>query len=170
MDYGQIIYNTAKGAGINDTLANIIVADARHETADFTSSIFKEGNNAFGYMYVSGSKYQLPQAGRVADNGFPAAKYASVEDSTKELIAWLQRREKEGKLKIAALNTPEAYASALKNAGYYGDKESTYLAGIKKWLSKYPKYEQVLITGGIGVLGVVVISGIIYSVYRYFKK
>ena len=156
--------------GVSDTLANLIVAQARHETADFTSPIFRENNNAFGYTFVSGAKYQLPSGGRIADNGKPTAKYASVEDSAKEMVAWLQRREKEGKFKLKDLTTPEAYAAALKGSGYYGDTESRYLTAIKKWLAKYPKYQQVLITSGIGVFGVVLISGIIYSLYRFVKK
>jgi len=170
MDYGQRIYNTAVSMGVSNTLANLIVAQARHETADFTSPIFRENNNAFGYTYVSGAKYQLPTGGRIADNGKATARYANIEDSTREMVAWLQRRQKEGKFKLSDLTTPEAYAAALKGSGYYGDTESRYLTAIKKWLGKYPKYQQVLITGGIGVFGVALISGIIYSAYRYFKK
>lgn len=170
MDYGQRIYNAARSMGINDTLANLIVAQARHETGDFTSKIFKENNNAFGYTFVAGGQYQLPSKGRIADNKQPTAMYASVEDSTKEMVAWLQRREKEGKLKMSELTTPEAYAAALKKSGYYTDAESRYLTAMRKWLSKYPKYQQVLITGGLGAVSLVLISGIIYSLYRYFKK
>lgn len=177
MDYAQVIYSTAKGEGFSDTLSNNIVAQARHETGNFKSNAFLKHNNAFGYSYVKDSPYQTNKQGLVADNKRPVADYATVADSTRELIAWLKRREREGKLVIAKMEDPAEYAAALKRNGYFTDKESTYLSAMKKWLAEskvwyeqQPKYQQMLIQGGIGLVGVTLISAFVYSMYRYFKK
>jgi uncharacterized FlgJ-related protein len=128
----QIIYSTAKADGMPDQLALLIVAQSKHETGDYTSNLFKKYNNAFGYSYVSGAKYQLPTPGTIADNGKPIAAYANVQDSTHEITAWIKRRQKDGKFPkdLATITTATQYAQLLKNAGYYGASLTEYLNGL----------------------------------------
>lgn len=123
--------------GLPPSLALLLVAQAKHETGNFTSSAYKLGNNAFGYSYVSGAKWQLPAPGRIADNGLPLAQYANVEDSTKEVVDWIYRRVREGKFPadLATITSAERYASLLKQAGYYGDTLSNYTTGLKRFLA-----------------------------------
>lgn len=129
------IYNEArKGSpynpGVSVDLANLIVAQARHETGDFTSNLFKKYNNAFGYAYYSGSNYQTGK-GTNADNGQPIAAYGSIEASVNELVDWLYRRMREGKVQdLSTIHTPAQYAQALKSAGYYGDTLQNYYNGL----------------------------------------
>ena len=135
------IYSQAKAGtpvnpkGLPDALASLLVAQANHETGRFSSNIFIQGNNAFGYTHVPGGRYQLPEPGRIADNGQPAAKYANVEDSVREIVDWIYRRVKEGKFpaNLDSIQTPAQYAQLLKNAGYYGDTLSNYQRGLQQF-------------------------------------
>lgn len=126
--------------GVPIALADLIVAQSKHETGNYTSNFFLQDNNAFGYSYVSGARWQIGRGG-IADNGAPIAKYASIEDSTSEMIDWIYRRVAEGKfpVNLSDITTPERYAELLKNAGYYEDKEITYREGIKRWFQSNPE-------------------------------
>lgn len=135
MDYAKSIYDTVIAEGYTATLANLIVAQAEHESANFSSNVFKTTNNAFGYKCFSGSTLQI-SCGTGAPEGGNYARYGSVQDSTKEVLAWLRRKQGEGKFQIADLTTPETYATALKKAGYFGDSISNYIAGLKTYLTK----------------------------------
>lgn len=129
------IYNTVKGEGYSDTLASIITAQGAHESSNWTSSVFKGTNNSFGYKYFAGSPFQTGKYAPGAEGGGNYAKYANVADSTHEVLAWLRRREKEGKLKIANLTTPEAYAAALKSSGYFGASLESYTNALVNHLA-----------------------------------
>lgn len=152
MDPAQRIYNQARAGtpynpqGVSDALASLMVAQARHETADFTSRFFLQYNNAFGYSYYAGSLYQ-DGAGSLADNGQPIAAYPSIEDSTREMVDWIWRRYRNKQFPDPrTITTPEAYAAALKNAGYYGDTLSNYLAGLKRF------FVPIVAVSGIGLV------------------
>lgn len=151
MNTAQIIYTQAKSGtqynpGLPDPLASILVAQARHETGDFTSRFFRENNNAFGYAYFPGSNYQIG-AGDLADNQQPIATYGSIEDSTKEVIDWIWRRFRRGEFPDpASIKTTDDYAAALKSAGYYGDTLTNYARGLKRF------FVPIAVTSGIGLL------------------
>ena len=115
----------------------LLVAQAKHETGNFTSNGFRLGNNAFGYSYVRGGAWQLPTPGRIADNGQPLAQYASVEDSTREVVDWIYRRVREGKFPsdLASITSPDKYALLLKQSGYYGDTLQNYSSGLRRFLA-----------------------------------
>lgn len=159
------IYNQArKGTGYNPglpvDLANLVVAQAKHETGDFTSNAFLKHNNAFGYAYYSGSNYQTGK-GLIADNGQPVASYKTVEDSVKELIDWLNRRMREGKFPdLAAVHTPGDYAAALKAAGYYGDTLANYARGLAAF------FKVITPAGGLGMVAILIGA----AIYWYVNK
>jgi len=155
--FAQAVRGTPNNAGVPPALANIIVAQAKHETGNFSSRFFVQDHNGFGYSYYSGSPYQTG-AGGVADNGQSIAQYATIEDSTKEIIDWLYRRMREGKFPdLRTITTIEEYAVRLKNAGYYGAPVTEYLAGLKRWI--------VPLTAGAGVTFIAAAAVIAY-LYR----
>ena len=125
MSTAKTIYDTAIAFGMPVNTALLIVAQAKHETGDFTSKTFLQNHNCFGYKYVKGAKYQ-DGAGRTSTEGDPYAKYKSVVESTQEICAWLQRHIKN----YATLKTPEQYANALKAVGYYGAPVAEYVHGM----------------------------------------
>lgn len=142
-------------AGLPLDLAELVVAQARHETADFTSRIFREQNNAFGYSY-SGSRYQVG-GGAIADNGLQSAIYPTPENSVKEIVDWIYRRRNEGVFPndLSTITTPQLYANLLKRAGFYGDTVANYTAG----LLRYSGYDEP-ITAGVNWLLVLLGAGV----------
>ena len=130
------IYNTATAQGIPPILATLIVAQARHETANYTSNAFRSCNNLFGYKYVGQNLSTGPCITSSEGNSY--AKYASVADSVKELTAWIKRRQAENKFpaNLNSITTPEQYATLLKNSGYYGAPIREYVNGLIFWLQK----------------------------------
>jgi flagellum-specific peptidoglycan hydrolase FlgJ len=134
--FNQAIKGTAINPGLPPVLSSLLVAQSAHETGNFTSNLFKNFNNAFGYSYVPGGVYQKG-AGTIADNGQPIAVYESIEDSTKEVIDWIYRRVKEGKFPadLFTITTPEQYAQLLKASGFYADSLQNYTAGLKRFFT-----------------------------------
>lgn len=134
MDPGQIIYNTLKGDGIPDPLSSIVVAQAKHETANFTSNVYRTCNNAFGYKAV----YNAPQCTQSPEGNSYEYYPGGVADSAHEISAYLKRRVADGSFPpLYQITSPEQYATLLKNAGYYGAPLSVYTTGIKRWFQKY---------------------------------
>ena len=156
MNFDTIIYTAARGAGVPDQVARIIAAQARHETGNYTSRVFKNDNNAFGYKFV-GQRNAVPGTAAPASEGSaPYARYKSVQDSTIEMVNWLKRRQREGKLKIVDLNTPEKYAAALKASGYYGAPQSLYATAVAKHL------KSLAITTGGAIATALLFAGIFF--------
>jgi len=157
----ESIYNEARAAGMPVTLANLIVAQARHETADFTSNVFKSCNNAFGYKYAGQSLPVRPCVNSPEGNSY--ASYPAVADSVQELTAWIKRRQSEGKFpaNLSEITTAEKYAELLKAAGFYGDPVSVYTSGLKRFAVNYGP--------AIG-FGSLVIIGFAFFLYSRHKR
>lgn len=119
------IYKAAIDGGLNPVLASLMVAQAKHETANFRSSVFRTNKNAFGYKYVKGAKWQVG-SGKVSPEGNSYAQYESVYNSARDVAGWIKRRWKD----FQNVKTPSEYASALKKNGYYGDTVTNYLKGL----------------------------------------
>lgn len=133
--FEEIIYNTATSNGVPRVMALLLVAQAKHETNNFSSPVFWENKNMFGYKYVKGAKYQN-NAGRTSTEGDPYANYSTLENSALELVAYLKRRVADGKFPaLEKITSFPQYADLLKKAGYYGDPLSVYLAGLRRWFS-----------------------------------
>lgn len=171
--YDSRIYKQARSGspvnkGFPDPLARLVVAQARHETGNYLSNGFKTGNNLFGYMYVKGARYQLPDPGLIADNKKPLAKYSSLENSVNELLDWIYRRvaDKSFPSDLSTIRTPEQYASYLKSAGYYGDSVENYAGGLSRGLKaaslEGPGESKILAVGaGVFVLSILALYFIV---------
>ena len=163
--YDTAIYNQALSMGISPALAKIMVAQARYESADYTSNTFNLTNNAFGYKYYPGSKWQSGQGNRSSEYGQDQSSYASynsVTDSTGEVVDWLKRRQSEGYFNINDITTATQYADALKSADYYGESSGNYAAGL---IAKYGLIN-VAAVGGSSIL----IIALIIFLYIKSKK
>jgi hypothetical protein len=155
----SIIKSQVLNMGLSETLAKLIVGQARYETNDYKSNVFLNLNNAFGYKYVGQKKWPigggtgapLSDAQGNPDGG-TYAKYKNVADSTGELVDWIKRKESQGFFKIADIQTPEQYAAALKKASYYGQTATTYAKGITAKLNNIV----IATSGGIAILLIVV--------------
>lgn len=115
-------------------LAGFMVAQSKHETANYTSPVFKHNNNAFGYKYYKGSLYQIGR-GTGSPEGNAYAKYKNVQDSAREVADWIGR----GQTAFASVNTITDFATALKKGRpgyeyYHTEKGYTVQASINNYI------------------------------------
>lgn len=114
--------------------ADFVIAQAKHESANFTSKVYREDNNPFGMKW-------FPRRNSLGTKGTPAPAsegkgmfYTRYDNDTlafKDLLKWFRIN----RFPIG-LTTVEEYAKALKAEGYYGDTVANYTKALKKWLSK----------------------------------
>jgi uncharacterized FlgJ-related protein len=92
MNYDQTIYDIAVKNGFTPQAAKLIIGQARVESANYTSQVFKNNNNMFGMKYVG---QKLAQRGTLAPSSERTsgdvntnyyAKYASPQDSARDVI------------------------------------------------------------------------------------
>ncbi len=135
MNIESIIKRTAQEFGMPENMQLLLVAQAKHETGNFTSNAFIKNKNLYGYKYVSGAQYQLAK-GITSSEGNAYASYASIEDSVREVCAWIRRRQNESKFPsdLSSL-TAHSYAQLLKNSGYYGDTVANYAKALQNHLT-----------------------------------
>ncbi|MBN8789431.1 MAG: glucosaminidase domain-containing protein [Terrimonas sp.] len=158
--YESAVYNTAVNNEVPGSVALLIVAQAKHESSNFTSKVFLQNNNAFGYKYVGQSGAVQGTAAPASEGGY-YAKYDSVEDSALEVVNWWKRRIRQGVISDwSDINTTETYAAALKKAGYYGDSLSNYTAALKKWFTGLDLGQET---------GFVSIAALLFITYWLFK-
>ena len=134
MPIDEQIYKTALSDGMPDNIARFLVGQARHESGNFLSKFAIKYNSVFGYSYNPFSKWQKKVSGSLADNKWPIANYATIEDSTHELTSWIKRRQKDGKFPkdLTTISTPMDYAKLLQNCGYFqGWKKYTKEQNLK---------------------------------------
>lgn len=117
------IYNLLLSSGLSEELCRYMTAQAAHETAGFTSNIFKNNNNAFGMKYAG----QVNSPGE--KNGY--ADYKSINHSVADLVAWYTRH----RINIFSLplyiGSLASYVKFLKNNNYFEAKELDYLKGCQ---------------------------------------
>ena len=148
----QLIYDTAIKQGMPPNLARLIVAQAKFESGNFTSPVFKANNNFFGYKYVGQALASKGTAAPRSEGDF-YAKYARLEDSVKELTDWIKRRVNEGVFpsNLALIKTPGEYAALLKKKGYYGVSVAHYTNGLQRYYRAIKGISGVLIAAGIAL-------------------
>lgn len=165
-DYSLRIFNQArKGSptnpeGLPVALANLVTAQARHETGNFTSDLFRDDWNAFGYNYT-GNPNQLGPSLRSHGGAF-YAKYATLENSVNEITDWIYRRVRDGKFpaNLSTIQSPADYATLLKNAGYYEDNLTTYQNGLTRFLTNYGAFT------GLATVFLLVLSWVGYRLLK----
>lgn len=125
-------------SGYGIEIGTIIAAQARHETANYTSKLCRNSNNFFGMKVPTKRKSPYIIGASILstpprnEGKTPYASYNSAGDSAKDLIHWLEY----SKTDFSAIKTPKAYAAMLKRKGYYGAPQSEY---EKSLISKMKK-------------------------------
>jgi hypothetical protein len=149
-NYDQIVYDTAIKQGFTPTAAKFIVGQARFESANYTSAVFKANNNTHGMKFIGqplatrgslapkSERSATCRSGGTCVNSDHYAKFASVKDSANDVIVRLYSKTMGGvtpdQLKNA--KTPEEFARLLKKRRYYGP--SAYgTAGAEKEIKEY---------------------------------
>lgn len=139
----EVIYSFLRtGYGLGDTIAKIITAQSGHETAGWTSNVYKTLNNAFGFGYSGGGNYY---------------GYNSIEDSVSDVVNWLSTTVPD----FQNITDRDTYAQALKDHGYYTDAESNYANGIENWYNN-----NLQLAAGISVAALVGIGLLLYLLIK----
>lgn len=100
-----------------------IVAQARHETGDYNSKLYKEANSLFG---IKTFKQVTPYPSR--EGGYYKV-YANHAESARDLLRWFELKKMPEEVSSA-----EEYAGALKIRGYFTDNLINYVNGLKRFL------------------------------------
>jgi hypothetical protein len=120
-------------------LSNLILAQTALETGDWKSPAATVSNNFSGIKYFGHGMPSKITAPGSEENGYrrPYVHYNNPEEWAKDMVQLLTIRYP----KALAANTPEEYAKALKESGYYQAPVSQYTKLLKskfkdKWLDK----------------------------------
>lgn len=109
-------------------LLPFILAQAKHETGNFKSGVYKANNNLFGMKHP----YKRPSVGErgtLAPDGGHYQKYSGDSESVNDLLLWMEYTKFPTTVKDA-----EQYALELKGRSYYGDTIENYTKGLKFWM------------------------------------
>lgn len=112
--------------GYDDRLAKMIVAQAKHETGNFKSAVFKRDNNLFGMNHPV--KRETVSRGK---DSVGYAVYDSWQDSVEDLVLWFNAKEmpKEG------FEDVRGYVAYIKSKGYFTDSFTNYYAGVQRFFN-----------------------------------
>lgn len=142
MNYDQLIYDVAIRNGYSPFISKLIAAQARLESANYTSSVFKLNNNMFGMKYVGqplatrGTLVPSDERSSGDRNTNYYAKYKTPEDSAKDVVERLYRIKIGGVTQSQLQNaqTSLEFAKLLKQRQYFGGTAETYASGLKSRL------------------------------------
>jgi hypothetical protein len=185
-NYDQIIYDTAIQNGFTPTAAKFVVGQARFESANYTSRVFKANLNTSGMKYIGqplatrgtlapmSERSTTCRNGGVCVNSDHYAKFNSIQDSANDKIVRLYSKTMGGvtpqQLKNA--KTPEEFARLLKKRRYYGpaaygteaaEKEiSNYARGVELLMKRAEIIEFVTKKKNSIIIGIIIVVGAIF--------
>ncbi len=113
-------------------LATLMVAQSKLETANYTSAVYLQNNNAFGYKYYADSIYQagMGLAAPASENDNYGI-YANVADSAREVADWIGRRSAD----FTNVTGVYDYAAALSNDKYFTEAADLYAADMNHYFT-----------------------------------
>lgn len=156
----QVIYNEAIAQGVPANVAINIVAQARHESGNYTSPLYLNYNNAFGYGYSTSALNNPYQSGPATG---PYAAYATLTDSVDNLVAWLTWHINNGDFAWTDLVDAANYATSIRSVGYYTDLLNNYVSGMQTALQAInidPGTAQAIGTGSV----ILILIGLLWLV------
>lgn len=136
MNNEQIIFDATTSQGVPKEVAELMVEQAKVESANFTSHVFVTDNNAYGMKmpsirkspYIAGPSTIV----MTAEGTQPYAHYNSLEDSAKDLVNWLKYQG----IEFDKVKDRDSYTKFLDSKGYYGISQDTYAAAMKHYYSE----------------------------------
>jgi uncharacterized FlgJ-related protein len=141
----QMIYDLAIANGFNQNTAKYVVAQARLESANYTSNVFKNNNNLNGMKYIGQAN---ATKGTKSPEGDYYAKWKTPEDSAKDVVERYYAKTIKGVTPAQLKNASDTteFANLLKERGYYGVSASQYQSGLYSKLMQINVIESVKAT------------------------
>jgi uncharacterized FlgJ-related protein len=112
--------------GFDPAFTYILISQAAHETANFTSNVFLSNSNMFGMRYPTKRKTTALQE----LNGY--AYYTSIEEGLKDIRLYFDYAALKTNYKTIA-----EYCEALKNKKYFEALLTEYINGMNFFYSMY---------------------------------
>lgn len=113
-------------------LENYLIAQAKHETANFTSNVYQKDNNMFG-MKKALRRPQNATQGLASPEPEPYKYYArfdSDSESLRDMLNWLRFNRFP-----TQVGSVEEYAELMRSKGFYTDSLANYTNALKRWIS-----------------------------------
>lgn len=135
---GYDLYDLLKEAGFSDTYRRFIVAQAAHESDNFSSPVYKENNNPFGIKFFGQDEAEGEKGGY--------AYYLTVGQAVQDYKRIFKSYG------FVTLNTLESFVKLLQNRHYFEATYAEYLKGCKWfYLLYFPKgWEDTKVSGAGG--------------------
>lgn len=126
------IINVLRNSGYTVRMQEIILAQAIHESGNFTNRLSKKWNNVFS---IYKSRYDTLAIGNhgIAEGRKGWAVYRNVQDATKAYILYTSKRE------YPKDTTLSAYVAFMKRKGYFTADEKQYYNCMKTIISRNEK-------------------------------
>lgn len=107
-----------------------IIAQARHESANFSSAVYRANNNPFGMKVPSRRPFLGTQGTKAGDGGF-YARYENDTEAFRDLLKWMRFTRMP-----TTVNNAREFAEALKARKYYTDTVDNYTKAIERWMKR----------------------------------
>jgi len=129
-EVGQYVYQLLRKEWFSEAQAAFITAQAAHETANFTSSVFTHSNNCFGFKFID----HVLEVGQYKGYG----SYATIEDCIKRYTDYYKKKKYPG-----TFISVEDFVHTLKENNYFEAPEAEYLTGVKFFMNVYFPSEHI---------------------------
>jgi len=123
-DIGYEVFHLLRGQWFSEYQAQLITAQAAHETANFTSPVFVNSNNCFGFKFT-GHKLEIGDY-----HGY--GKYKSIGDCVKRYADYYTRFKYPG-----THLSVEHFVGNLKSKQYFEAPIEEYITGVKYYMKIY---------------------------------
>lgn len=122
------VVQVLRDSGLSREMQRVILAQAKHESGDFTNSLTRKHNNLFGMLHPRSRPTLSLDGSAWAEGRKGYARYESLEASVADYLLY--------KKFVNAEDKPDAkaYIYQLKRLGYFTDNTGNYLGGVKRYM------------------------------------
>jgi len=110
-------------------LMPFILAQAKLESANFTSKVYLTDHNYFGMKFINGRRGQVASQGLKSPEGDYYAHYLTDSASVLDLLKWFEYKN----FPVSVSDARE-YATELKNRNYFGAPLESYIKILETYL------------------------------------
>lgn len=125
-DMKIFLLNELANAGFNVQMSRILIAQAAHETGNFTSKIFRENNNLFGMKNPAFRKTTS------VGEKYGHAVYKSLTESIEDIALYFKSFAL-----LTVYKDCDSYVETIKEKGYFTADKETYKEKVNYFYNLY---------------------------------
>ena len=111
------------------SIADFIVAQARHESANLSSHLAIHAHNIFGFKTYRHTPFEVPESEKKSGDPNYYMTFEDLEECAQYMIDWLQRHGIQPKPM-----TLDKYVERLYAAKFFTDSPTNYRNGLSRYL------------------------------------